>query len=493
MRALHILHLEDDPLDAELVAAYLENGGFDCRITRVETRIDFVEALERETFDLILADYSLPMFDGITALNLLRAREQEFPFILLSGALGEDLAIESLKSGATDYVLKQRLERLAPAVRRALREADERRERKRAEEELRNSEERFRLAAEAVNGLIYDWNPDTGYVYRSEGLLPLMGYRPEEAEPTVAWWRAHIHPDDMLVVELADERIREGAEQYEAEYRLRHREGDYRAVWDKGSVVRDASGKPTRIVGSTVDITSYKQAQAAIEDLNTRLQRAVAESHHRIKNNLQVLAALVEMQRMKGGDTVPASALDRLGQHIRSLASLHDLLTSESKGSGGLNSVSLKETLDRLVPLLSDAAGGRRIVVQADEAHLPLKQGSSFTLLVNELVSNAIKHGRGDIEVLLEAQGELVCLTVSDAGPGWPAGFDPKTAGHTGMELIESLGGWDLRGKIEYRNSPAGGASVVVTFPVPELPDPYPTQVVVSAALSLSYAPSKKT
>ena len=133
MKALRILNLEDSPLDAELVRATLNEGGVECEILRVQTRAAFVGALEGGGFDLILADYSLPSFDGLSALEVAQEMSPEVPFVLVSGALGEERAIEALKSGATDYVLKQRLERLAPAVQRAVREAEERAERKRAE------------------------------------------------------------------------------------------------------------------------------------------------------------------------------------------------------------------------------------------------------------------------------------------------------------------------------------------------------------------------
>jgi formate hydrogenlyase transcriptional activator len=136
---LRILHLEDDPNDAELAQAMLAKEGIDCELVRVEARADFVEALEEREFDLILADYSLPSFDGLTALAIAKEQCPDVPFILVSGQVGEELAIDSLKAGATDYVLKQRMSRLVPAVRRALGEAEEHLQRQRAEEELKNA------------------------------------------------------------------------------------------------------------------------------------------------------------------------------------------------------------------------------------------------------------------------------------------------------------------------------------------------------------------
>ena len=121
MSSINILLLEDSPIDAELTMAYLTRGGIDYSVERVEGREEFIQALRRRRFDLILADYALPTFDGISALELAREHAPETPFIFVSGTLGEDIAIRSLQRGATDYVLKQKLDRLSPAVNRALR------------------------------------------------------------------------------------------------------------------------------------------------------------------------------------------------------------------------------------------------------------------------------------------------------------------------------------------------------------------------------------
>ncbi|MBD2054887.1 response regulator [Oculatella sp. FACHB-28] len=151
MTALRFLLLEDNPLDAEVVQVTLIDGGIDCDLQRMETRADFVAALETNEFDLILADYTLPGFDGISALEIARNLCPDTPFIIVSASLGEELAIDTLKQGATDYVLKQRLERLVPAVSRALREAQEHLERKRAEAALRQSEAQYRMLFESID------------------------------------------------------------------------------------------------------------------------------------------------------------------------------------------------------------------------------------------------------------------------------------------------------------------------------------------------------
>src|SRR5262244_4451773 len=130
---LRVLHLEDNANDAELIQAALDSEGIVSHVARVETRADFLAALEQGGFDVVLADYTLPSFDGLSALKISMEKCPDVPFIFVSGTLGEEVAIEALKIGATDYVLKERLSRIVPSVHRALREAKERAERKRAE------------------------------------------------------------------------------------------------------------------------------------------------------------------------------------------------------------------------------------------------------------------------------------------------------------------------------------------------------------------------
>jgi len=141
---IHILMLEDDAADAELTRFALRKGGLNFSLTRVETKDEYIKQLDQQLPALILSDYSLPGFNGHDALEIAQKKCPETPFVFVTGTMGEEVAIETLKSGATDYVLKTRLSRLMPAVTRALREAAARAEHRRAEEQLRESHEQLR-------------------------------------------------------------------------------------------------------------------------------------------------------------------------------------------------------------------------------------------------------------------------------------------------------------------------------------------------------------
>jgi two-component system cell cycle sensor histidine kinase/response regulator CckA len=167
---LCILHLEDDPNDAALVQSTLEAGGITCTTTCVQTRADFMAALEDGGFDLILSDYSMPAFDGLSALKIVHADHPDVPVIFVSGKLGEELAIDSLKNGATDYVLKERLARLTPAVHRAMEEVEARAERQRLEA-LFIEAQKMDVIGQLAGGVAHDFNNILGVIIGYNDLM----------------------------------------------------------------------------------------------------------------------------------------------------------------------------------------------------------------------------------------------------------------------------------------------------------------------------------
>src|ERR1700693_1294159 len=191
--------LEDDSNDAELVQELLEIEHFVFEVTRVEARAEFLAALQQGGIDLILADYTLPSFDGLSALKLALSICPDVPFIFVSGTLGEEVAIEALKLGATDYVLKTRLSRLVPSVVRALREATQRAERKRAEESLRRSETYLAEAQGLSKTGSFGWRPSTGEIIWSEETFRIFEYD-RATKPSIEVILQRVHREDAASV-----------------------------------------------------------------------------------------------------------------------------------------------------------------------------------------------------------------------------------------------------------------------------------------------------
>lgn len=236
-----------------------------------------------------------------------------------------------------------------------------------------------------------------------------------------------------------------------------------------------------------------ERQQARIEALNERLQRAMTETHHRVKNNLQVIAAMIDMQILDDKDAVPLAELRRLSAHVQTLAAVHDMLTQQARQDGQASHVSAAEVVRKLVPLLEQTTGGRHIGAHADDFPLSARQGTSLALIVSELVSNALKHGAGDIHVELRHERACARLRVRDHGDGFGEEFDPALKAHTGLDLIGHLSRWDLGGEARYENAPDGGACVTITFPMqPGLVAPATVVVPDAVAAPAGEAPARE-
>ena len=259
MTQIFVLHLEDDPLDAELVSAALSDAGFFADVVRVDNQVDFENALSGSSFDLVLADYNLPSFDGVSALEILRARKLLTPFVFVSGALGEDLGIESLKKGATDYVLKHRLERLGPATQRALSEARARTEREKAEADR----QRLVRVVENSSDFIGIAGMDGRVSFLNEAGRNLLGIG--EAQVAVMQVTDCFLPQDRERVanEILPVVLNEG--RWAGEIQFRHFVTEEAIeVWWNVFLVRDTDGNPLSFATVTREITEQKRAQTTL-------------------------------------------------------------------------------------------------------------------------------------------------------------------------------------------------------------------------------------
>jgi PAS domain S-box-containing protein len=261
---LRILHLEDDPKDTDLVQATLEAEGIACNLTRVETQADFSASLRQGGFDLIFADYTLPSFDGMSALKIAKEISPEVPFIFLSGTLGEEVAIEALKLGATDYVFKLRLSRLVPSVHRALREAEDKILRKRAEEALRRSEAYLAEAQKLSYTGSFGWKVSSGKLYWSDEMYRIFGLE-DEIQPTLELVFDRTHPADRQVVQQIFKSAGQGKD-FDLEHRLLMPDGSVKYLRVVGH--RSAStGADLEFAGAVTDITERKLAEEELQQL----------------------------------------------------------------------------------------------------------------------------------------------------------------------------------------------------------------------------------
>jgi PAS domain S-box-containing protein len=256
---LRILSVEDDPKDTELIQSLLETEGIVCEITRVDTEGALLASLEQGGIDLILADYSLPSFDGISALKFALKACPDVPFLFVSGTLGEEVAIEALKIGATDYVLKTSLSRLVPSVLRALREAAQRAEGKRAEEALRQSEVYLAEAQRLSRTGSFGWRPSTGEILWSEETFRIFQYD-LATKPTVELVLQRVHPDDAALVKQTIERASQDGKDFEHEYRLVMPDSSVKYVHVRAHALSDGSDG-LEFVGAVMDTTENKRVE----------------------------------------------------------------------------------------------------------------------------------------------------------------------------------------------------------------------------------------
>ncbi|VTR95894.1 multi-sensor hybrid histidine kinase : Multi-sensor hybrid histidine kinase OS=Planctomyces brasiliensis (strain ATCC 49424 / DSM 5305 / JCM 21570 / NBRC 103401 / IFAM 1448) GN=Plabr_1025 PE=4 SV=1: Response_reg: PAS_3: GAF: HisKA: HATPase_c: Response_reg [Gemmata massiliana] len=291
-----ILHLEDSDLDAELIAQRLTRAGVVSELVRACDRTEFQDQLTADRpFDVVLSDYQLPDIDGLEALELMRAHRPNVPFIFVSGALGEERAVETLKLGATDYILKHRLERLVPAIERAVTEARDRADRLAAEHAAREASERLALAQTAGRSGVFDWLIPEGRVVWSPELENLYGIPHGSFEGNFAGWEKRVVPEDAALVRaLVGQHLTVRAEDIGYEFRVVLPDGRLRWLAGKAKFFYTPDGSPARMIGINVDIHDRKEMEEQL--------RAGKESLRQQNERLTLLADAAESLLAANGD-----------------------------------------------------------------------------------------------------------------------------------------------------------------------------------------------
>jgi PAS domain S-box-containing protein len=269
-QALRILILEDLPSDVELMLYELREADIVHTYRHVTDREHFLAALKEDKPDLILSDFQLPNIDGLAALALAQATCPDAPFIFVSGAMGEEVAIDAMRRGATDYVLKDRLSRLGPAVQRARREAQERRERRQAVAALRESEEKYRLLVKNIPSVVYKGYQDCSVDFVDGKVEELTGYPKREFDARNLKWDDILIPEDREKFKRAFLEGLRGSRSYVREYRIRKKDGEIIWVQDRGQIICSPEGRVEYISGVFFDITERRHAEVALRESEAR-------------------------------------------------------------------------------------------------------------------------------------------------------------------------------------------------------------------------------
>jgi len=264
---LSVLIVEDSADDADLMSGELRQAGLEVLQERVENAEEMRVALAKQPWDIILSDFRLPRFNARQALELLQETAVDIPFIVVSGAIGEVTAVELMRAGAHDYVMKDSLTRLPAAVMREIKEAQDRREYRRAAEALRESEERWKFALEGAGEGVWDWDVPGRRVLFSARWKEMLGYAESEIGSDLEEWEKRLHPDDKARVMADLQAYFEGkTSTYVNEHRLLCKDGNWKWVLDRGMIVsRLPDGQPLRMIGTHADIGARKQAEESLQ------------------------------------------------------------------------------------------------------------------------------------------------------------------------------------------------------------------------------------
>lgn len=275
-----ILLVEDSPEDYEIIRYNLKKGGLDADIVRVETESEYVERLAAGGVDVVLSDANLPRFSGREALEVRNRLAPLVPFILVSGAVGDEMAVEFLRNGCVDYVLKEKLTRLPSAVTRAVEEAVSKAERSRAQEAVAESEARFRRMADNSPMFIWMMDPEGNPTFMNAPFCRYLG-RPVGTVENMDWTTT-MHPDDVQRVMTAYREGIEARKTFTVEYRLRNSLGEYRWILDTTAPNYLPSGEYIGYLGSAVDIHDRKVAEEALRESEQKF-RSLFDHHAAVK------------------------------------------------------------------------------------------------------------------------------------------------------------------------------------------------------------------
>ena len=500
LAALRILHLEDSQQDCVLVEDAVAAAGLTSVFTRATTGAEFARALASGNYDLILSDYSLPGYDGASALVLARELQPDIPLILVSGTIGEERAVEILRDGATDFVLKTRLARLGPAIRRALQQTRDRLGRQQAERALRESEERLREMAENIREVFWSASADGRQIlFVSPAYAQIWGRPLAELHARPESWLEPVWAEDRPGLVRLRELLAQGIP-YSLEYRIKQPDGTSRWIEERGYPVRSPLGEVERMVGVAHDVTERKHLEEQLQQAQKMesIGQLAGGIAHDFSNMLTVINGYSNL--LLDNQTLPPNVVESL-KHIfvaggRAANLTRQLLIFSRKSYPHNQSLDLNEVVDNVTSMLRRMIG-ENIRLDVDLAR-PLPRIMADTGMLEQIMMNLAVNARdamskggslvlstGSREVAAtdyaqnsEAKpGAYVVLGVRDTGCGIPAEilpriFEPffttKEEGKgTGLGLATVFGiARQHQGWVEVESEVGTGTLFQVLFPV---------------------------
>jgi two-component system sensor histidine kinase UhpB len=479
---LRILLLEDTPEEAELICRALTKANIAFVAVRAATKSEFISVLRKSRPDIVLSDYNLPDLNGREALAIVQQYDRTVPVVMVTGALADDEAVELIKAGARDYVLKDRLARLGPAVRRALAEEAELRHREATEQALAASEERFQLAVSGATAGLWDWNLHTDAIYFSPHFKGIMGYEDHEFPNERQLHLDAIHPDDIVRVTEALKAHLEHRRAYDVEYRVRTKSGEFRWIESRGQALWNESGEP-RMVGWIMDITERKQSEEALRlsreelrRLSSHIQHIREEEKARIARELhddlgQQLTALKMAVRLVDHDLKDAAPRISGGDLHGMYVLIDGLVDSVRRIAADLRPVMLDDLgLIPAVEWLTDEFSARyhvTVIRRIDAQAISFNRESAIEVfrMIQEALTNVARHS-GATQVALDIiRDDTHCIVrIADNGRGGTceARAGRRSFGLLGMRERAAL----LGGEIEIRTAPGAGFELTATFPL---------------------------
>jgi len=483
-KELRILIVEDVPQDADAIQRELHAEALRFKAKRIETRAEFLSELDRGWADLILSDFTLPEFNALEALQLLKRSSLGIPFILVTGTRSEEVAVECLRQGADDYILKASLRRLANSIRNVLERKDAEHQRQQAEMALRTSEEQFRLIAEHSRDLIGLVSPKGTFLYANPAFRSVLGLYPAKLLNTSFF--ELIHPEDVTTVRRSWLAALDAKTPHAAEFRAQHRRSGWRVVEASASWILDGSGKtPQRSVIVWRDVTHRKHSEEALRSLPTLIREAQESERRRVARELhdsviQILSSVqfrfrAAQEQMTKVDVSLQEALERSSGLLETAISEVRRI-SRNLRPGELDDLGLEAAVRSLAADFQERLGiPVKVQVRWSPDRQPVPKDVELNLyrIVQEALRNVEKHASANrVRVLIDAEPGRLKVVIQDDGRGFVMDAGPGTGRRIGgMGLVDIQERALLAGgQCQVESAPQRGTRIVVTVPLAPLP-----------------------